>query len=231
MYPFDVKICGLKTPEAIEAAISRGASHVGFVHFARSPRHLAIEPMAALRDLVGSRAETVIVTVDPDDELIERFAATVRPDWLQLHGGETSERVAAIKANVARHGIRVMKALPVAEAADLAAVARYRDIADRILLDSRRPKGSQLPGGNGVAFDWTLLSPGVSGLDPALPVMLSGGLDAANAAEALRVARPAGLDISSGVESAPGVKDVGRIHQFFDALDRFGAPAGKVKSP
>ena len=225
MHAFDVKICGLSTPEAIEAAVSRGASHVGFVHFARSPRHLTIEAMAALRDLVGSGAETVIVTVDPDDALIDRFVSDVRPDWLQLHGKETPGRVAAIKARVAPAGIRIMKALPVAEAGDLDAVARYRDIADRILLDSKRPKGSDLPGGNGVAFDWTLLAPEVSGLDPALPLMLSGGLDAANVGYALRIARPAGLDVSSGVESAPGVKDVRRIHHFFDALDRFGAPA------
>ena len=230
MYPFDVKICGLKTPEAIEAALARGASHVGFVHFPKSPRHLEIEAMAALRDLVASRAETVIVTVDPDDALIDRFLGEVRPDWLQLHGRETPERVAEIKSRVFKDGVRIMKALPVAEAGDLAAVAPYQGIADRILLDSRRPKGSHLPGGNGVAFDWTLLSPHMSGLDPALPIMLSGGLDAANVGYALRIARPAGLDISSGVESAPGVKDIGRIHQFFDALDRFGEPAGKVQA-
>ena len=230
MYPFDIKICGLKTSEAIEAAISRGASHVGFVHFAKSPRHLEIEAMAALRDLVGNRAQTVIVTVDPDDALVDRFVHEVRPDWLQLHGKETPEQAAAIKARVAGNGIRVMKALPVSEATDLGTIVLYRDIADRILLDSRRPKGSHLPGGNGVAFDWTLLAPDSSGLDPALPIMLSGGLDAANVGYALRIARPAGLDVSSGVESAPGVKDIGRIHQFFDALDRFGEPAGKVQS-
>lgn len=228
MYPFDIKICGLSTPEAIGAAIARGASHVGFVHYPKSPRHLAIEAMAGLRDLVGKRAETVIVTVDPNDALVERFAAEVRPDWLQLHGKETPERLAAIRARVAPQGIRVMKALPIAEAADLDAVALYSDIADRILLDSRRPKASHLPGGNGVAFDWTLLAPQTSGLDPALPIMLSGGLDAANVGYALRIARPAGLDVSSGVESAPGVKDIGRIHQFFDALDRFREPAGKA---
>lgn len=212
----DVKICGLSTPETLEAALARGASHVGFVHFEKSPRHLDIAPVADLVRLVSGRAETVIVTVDPDDDLLARFAEEVRPDWLQLHGRETPERVAEVKT---RTGLKVMKALPVAESADLDAVARYRTVADRILLDSRRPKGSNLPGGNGVSFDWTLLRT----LDPDLDYMLSGGIDAENVAEAMRIARPCGIDISSGVESAPGIKDVGRINAFFDALDRIAA--------
>ncbi|ORE93834.1 phosphoribosylanthranilate isomerase [Aurantimonas sp. 22II-16-19i] len=217
----DVKICGLSTPDTLDAALARGASHVGFVHFARSPRHLAVEPMAELVRLVAGRAATVIVTVDPDDALLARFAEEVRPDWLQLHGKEAPERAAEVKA---RTGLKVMKALPVAEAADLGAVAAYRSVADRILLDSRRPKGSNLPGGNGVAFDWRLLD----ALDPDLPYMLSGGIDAENVAEALAIARPSGIDVSSGVESAPGVKDVARIHAFFDAIDRLTA-AGRAR--
>ncbi|WAP70336.1 phosphoribosylanthranilate isomerase [Jiella pelagia] len=215
----DVKICGLSTPETLEAALSRSASHVGFVHFARSPRHLDIEPMADLVRIVAGRAETVIVTVDPDDALIARFAEEVMPDWLQLHGRETPERLAEIKAKT---GLRAMKALPVSEATDLDAVAAYRDVADRILLDSKRPKGSNLPGGNGVSFDWTLLT----ALDPDLAYMLSGGIDAGNVAEALRLARPAGIDVSSGVETAPGIKDVGRINTFFDELDRIASEKG-----
>lgn len=215
----DVKICGLSTPETLEAALSRSASHVGFVHFARSPRHLDIEPMADLVRLVAGRAETVIVTVDPDDALIARFAEEVMPDWLQLHGRETPERLAEIKAKT---GLKAMKALPVSEATDLDAVAAYRDVADRILLDSKRPKGSNLPGGNGVSFDWTLLT----ALDPDLAYMLSGGIDAGNVAEALRLARPAGIDVSSGVETAPGIKDVGRINTFFDELDRIASEKG-----
>ena len=217
----DVKICGLSTFETLDAALARCASHVGFVHFAKSPRHLAIEPMAELARRVAGRADTVIVTVDPDDALLARFAEEIRPDWLQLHGRETPERVAEVKA---RPGLKVMKALPVAEAADLGAVAAYRGVADRILLDSRRPKGSNLPGGNGVAFDWRLLD----ALDPDLPYMLSGGIDAENVAEALAIARPSGIDVSSGVESAPGVKDVARINAFFDAIDRLAA-AGRAR--
>ncbi|MCB8837272.1 phosphoribosylanthranilate isomerase [Aurantimonas sp. VKM B-3413] len=214
----DIKICGLKTPKAIDAVVSRGATHVGFIHFAKSPRHLDIGPMAGLRDLIGTRAEAVVVTVDPDDALIAQLCDEVRPDWLQLHGRETPERVAEIKE---RTGLKVMKALPVSEAADLSAVEAYRPAADRILLDSKRPKGSALPGGNGVSFDWTLLAR----LDPKLSYMLSGGIDADNVAEAVRIARPGGIDISSGVESAPGVKDIVRIHAFFDALDEIAVAA------
>ncbi|MEF2550744.1 phosphoribosylanthranilate isomerase [Aurantimonas sp. A2-1-M11] len=226
MRAFDVKICGLSTPETMAAALERGASHVGFVHFAKSPRHLDIAPMAVLVRQVAGRAETVVVTVDPDDALIERFAREVKPDWLQLHGRETPERVRDIKA---RTGLKVMKALPVATAADLAAVAPYLGVADRILLDSKRPKGSDLPGGNGVSFDWTLLSAAEAGLDPQMGYMLSGGIDADNVADALAIADPSGIDVSSGVESAPGIKDVGRMHRFFDALDRLGEPARKAR--
>ncbi|MBP0616331.1 phosphoribosylanthranilate isomerase [Jiella mangrovi] len=209
----DVKICGLSTPATLRAALERGASHIGFVSFAKSPRHLDTAPMAELARLVAGRAGTVIVTVNPDDDLIARLSEEVRPDWLQLHGKETPQRVAEVKA---RTGLKVMKALPVSDARDLDAIAAYRGVADRILLDSKRPKGSNLPGGNGVSFDWTLLT----ALDPDLSYMLSGGIDAANVAEALAIARPSGIDVSSGVESAPGVKDVGRIHAFFDAIER-----------
>jgi phosphoribosylanthranilate isomerase len=209
----DVKICGLSTAETLEAAIAAGASHVGFVHFPPSPRHLGLAEMAALRARVGGRARVVVVLVDPDDALLDRLAAEVRPDWLQLHGREAPERVAAAKA---RTGLPVMKALSVSAPEDLAALDRYRGVADRLLLDSKRPKGSVLPGGNGVSFDWRILAD----LDPGLDVMLSGGLHAGNVGEALRVARPQGLDASSGLESAPGVKDPARIRAFFDALAR-----------
>ncbi|MBO0661434.1 phosphoribosylanthranilate isomerase [Jiella sp. MQZ9-1] len=219
----DVKICGLSTPETLEAALTRGASHVGFIHFAKSPRHLEIAPMADLVRRVDGRAETVIVSVDPDDALVDRMANEVRPDCLQLHGRETPERVAAVRAAT---GIKVMKALSIAERADLDAVATYRGVADRLLLDSKRPKGSQLPGGNGVSFDWTLLAL----LDPEISYILSGGLDAANVGEALRIAHPAGIDVSSGVESAPGIKDITRIHAFFDALDDIAADTDSRKA-
>jgi phosphoribosylanthranilate isomerase len=209
----DIKICGLKTPEAIHAAVSRGASHVGFIHFDKSPRHLSVAQMAALRPLVAAPARLVVVTVDPDDEAIEAIADWVRPDMIQLHGHETPGRVAEIRAAT---GIPVMKALSIGSAGDLQGIDAYRGIADRILLDAQRPKGSVLPGGNGVAFDWDLLAV----LDAGDEYMLSGGLDAGNIAEALSRAQPSGLDVSSGVESAPGIKDTGLIHGFFDALDK-----------
>ncbi|MEN3791730.1 phosphoribosylanthranilate isomerase [Fulvimarina sp. MAC3] len=215
MSKFDIKICGLSTPETIDAAIARGASHVGFVSFEKSPRHVEIEHMAELARHVGGRAQTVVVTVDPDDAAIDRLVTQVAPDWLQLHGRESPERVLEIKSAT---GLSVMKALPVAEIDDLDRITPYLGVADRMLLDSKRPRGSNLPGGNGVSFDWRLLA----ALDRSIPFMLSGGLDADNVEEAVRVARPSGLDISSGVESAPGIKDIGRIQRFFDALDRIG---------
>ena len=218
----DIKICGLKTAEAIEAAVSRGATHVGFIHFARSPRHLSVAEMAALRPAAGGAA-LVVVLVDPADEVVEAVAATVRPDMLQLHGGETPERVAAVRRLA---GLPVVKALSIGSAADLPAVSAYHGIADRLLLDAKRPAGSALPGGNGVSFDWGLLA----ALDPGLPYMLSGGLDAGNVADALRRVSPAGIDVSSGVESSPGVKDIGLVHRFFDALDRAAAHPDRIAS-
>ncbi|MBC8129806.1 MAG: phosphoribosylanthranilate isomerase [Rhizobiaceae bacterium] len=207
----DIKICGLRTTDAITAATGRGATHVGFIHFEKSPRHLTIAEMAALRPAV-SGADLVVVLVDPDDATVEAIARAVRPDMLQLHGRETPERVAKVRALT---GLPVMKALSIGTAEDLARVASYRGVADRLLLDAKRPKGSELPGGNGVSFDWRLLA----ALDADVTYMLSGGLDALNVLEAVGDIRPAGIDVSSGVETSPGVKDIGLIHGFFDALE------------
>ncbi|MER0239117.1 phosphoribosylanthranilate isomerase [Fulvimarina sp. MAC8] len=215
MTKLDVKICGLSTREAIDASLARGATHIGFVFFEKSPRHVAIEEMAALARHVNGQAQTVVVTVDPDDATVDRLVSEVAPDWVQLHGRESPDRVFELKTAT---GLSIMKALPVADIEDLERISPYLGIADRILLDSKRPKGSNLPGGNGVSFDWRLLA----ALDRSIPFMLSGGLDADNVQEAVRIARPSGLDISSGVESGPGVKDIGRIQRFFDALDRIG---------
>ena len=217
----DIKICGLKTPEAIAAVLARGASHVGFIHFAKSPRHLSVDEMAALRPAVTG-AKLVVITVDADDAVIDDIVAKVRPDMLQLHGRETPARVAAVRA---RTGLPVIKALPIGSPEDVAGVAAYRGVADLLLLDAKKPKGSDLPGGNGVSFDWRLLA----ALDPEVTYMLSGGLDAGNVAAALRQARPAGIDISSGVESAPGTKDISLIQRFFDVLDERLSPG--IASP
>lgn len=207
----DVKICGLKTADAIDAALAGGASHVGFIFFGKSPRAIAPEEAGRLREAARGRAKAVAVTVDADDAFLDRIVEAMRPDMLQLHGQETPARVAEVKA---RYGLPVMKALAISEAADLAAIAPFLGVADRFLFDARPPKDAVLPGGNGVAFDWRLLAT----LDPGVDYMLSGGLDAANVGDALRLAHPPGLDVSSGVESAPGVKDTGLIADFLNAV-------------
>jgi len=210
--PLDIKICGLKTPEAVAAALDGGASHVGFIFFARSPRNVEPDEAGRLRQAARGRAHAVAVTVDADDAFLDRIAAAMAPDMLQLHGSETPARVAEIRA---RHGLPVIKAFSVRGASDLAAIEPYRGIADRFLFDAKPPKGSELPGGNGVPFDWTVLSAVPAGTD----YFLSGGLNAGNIGEALRVAAPPAIDISSGVESAPGVKDPALIEAFFRAVD------------
>ncbi|MGN6449309.1 MAG: phosphoribosylanthranilate isomerase [Brucella intermedia] len=207
----DIKICGLKTPDAVAAALDGGATHIGFIFFPKSPRHITPQKAAGLRDAVRGRALTVAVTVDADDETLDEIVEAVKPDILQLHGHETPERVAFIKA---RYGLPIMKAFSVREASDLAAIAAYQGIADRFLFDAKPPKGSDLPGGNGVSFDWELLA----ALDADIDYMLSGGLNADNIAEALHKTRAPGIDISSGVERAPGEKDVRLIEKFFRAV-------------
>jgi len=207
----DIKICGLKTEAALAAALAGGASHVGFIFFPKSPRNVDPDEAGRLRKVAGGKAEAVAVTVDADDRTLDRIVAAMLPDMLQLHGGESPERVALVKA---RYGLPVMKALSIRTAADLDAVALYRGVADRLMFDAKPPAGSQLPGGNGVSFDWRLLA----GLDAGLDYMLSGGLNAANIDEALRLANPPAIDVSSGVESAPGVKDPALIEGFFRAV-------------
>jgi phosphoribosylanthranilate isomerase len=214
----DIKICGLSTPDTLAAALDGGASHVGFIFFPRSPRNVTPEVAGRLRRAARGRAQAVAVTVDADDELLDAIVASMAPDMLQLHGRETPERVAAVKA---RHGLPVMKALSVSEAGDLARARPFAGVADRLLFDAKPPKGSDLPGGNGVSFDWRVLA----ALDPGLDYMLSGGLSAANVGDALTIARPPGIDVSSGVERAPGIKDPGLIEEFFRAVRAAGHPA------
>jgi phosphoribosylanthranilate isomerase len=207
---FPIKICGLSTPETLEAALAAGAGMIGLNFHPRSPRYVTPQRAAELAALARGRTLVVALVVDYAPEHAAELARIVRPDWMQLHGKETPEQVAAIKAAT---GLPVMKALGVASAADLDPVARYHDVADAILLDAKPPKDAAYPGGHGRPFDWTLLS----SLDPAFRFMLSGGLDPANVADAIRIARPAGVDVSSGVESAPGVKDARKIAEFVRA--------------
>jgi phosphoribosylanthranilate isomerase len=209
--PLDIKLCGLKTDDALAAALAGGASHVGFIFFPKSPRNIEPAEAGRLREAARGRAKAVAVTVNADDAVLDRIVEAISPDMLQLHGSETPERVAAVKA---RYGLPVMKAFSVREAGDLKPIAFYRGVANRFLLDAKPPAGAELPGGNGVPFDWRLLG----GLDAGVDYMLSGGLNAANIGEALRLTNPPGIDISSGVESAPGVKDAALIDGFFGAV-------------
>lgn len=209
-----VKICGLSTEETVDAALAAGADMIGFVFFPKSPRAVTLERAAALAEPVRGRAEIVALTVDMDDAGLAAIVDTLKPDWIQLHGGESAARVAEIRA---RFGIKVMKALGISAAEDLARIPAHAEVADRLLLDAKPPKGAALPGGNGVTFDWRLLD----ALDPGLSYMLSGGLDPDNVAGALALTRPAGIDVSSGVESAPGIKDPDRIRAFIAAIRGF----------
>jgi len=211
-----VKICGLKTPDTLDAALQAGADMVGFVFFPPSPRHLGLEGARVLGEQVGGRAQKVALTVDADDETLGGIVAALHPNMLQLHGKETSERVAVVRS---RFGLPVMKAIPVSSRADLAAVRSYADVCDWLLFDARAPQDATRPGGLGKPFDWNLLA----GLEPGVPFMLSGGLDARNVAEALDIAQASGVDVSSGVERAPGEKDANKIRAFIAAA-RAAAP-------
>jgi phosphoribosylanthranilate isomerase len=205
-----VKICGLSAPEALDVALDAGADMVGFVFFPPSPRNLDFAAARPLGERVRGRAQKVALTVDADDALLDAVVEALRPDLLQLHGQETPQRVEALRR---RFGLPVMKAIAVETKSDLAAVAAYNEVADRLLFDARAPRDATRPGGLGKAFDWHLLEK----IDPGVPFMLSGGLDAGNVAEALRITRAPGVDVSSGVERAPGVKDADKIRAFVRA--------------
>jgi phosphoribosylanthranilate isomerase len=207
----DIKICGLKTEEAVATALESGASHVGFIFFEKSPRHISIEEAARLREAARGKALAVAVTVDADDVTLDAIVTGMKPDILQLHGHETTDRIRELKS---RHGLPVIKALSIREESDLHLIKTYLGAADRFLLDAKPPAGADLPGGNGVAFDWTILT----SLDANVDYMLSGGVNAGNIASALRLARPSGVDVSSGVENAPGEKDPEKIRAFFRAV-------------
>ncbi|KKC31502.1 phosphoribosylanthranilate isomerase [Devosia psychrophila] len=204
--PLIIKICGIKTLEMLDVAIDAGADMVGFMHFVRSPRHVTIERLGTLISEARGRIETCVVLVNPDNSCVAEVAA-LGPDWIQLHGPETPHRVEAIRAVA---GVEIMKVLPIGSADDVTHVASFVDVADRILLDAKPPKGADRPGGLGETFDWELLK----ALDPSIPFMLSGGLTPQTVAEAIKTVRPYGVDVSSGVESAPGVKDKQLIEAF-----------------
>jgi phosphoribosylanthranilate isomerase len=209
----DIKICGLKSDAALAAALAGGATHVGFIFFEKSPRNIDPAEAGRLRQAAFGRAKAVAVSVDASDDTLDEIVAEMAPDMLQFHGRESPARVAELKR---RYGLPVMKAFAIREAADLNATRPYRGVADRFLLDAKPPEDAELPGGNGLPFDWRLLA----GLESGTDYMLSGGLNAANIRDALALAKPPGIDISTGVESAPGVKDPALIEAFFRAVGR-----------
>ena len=205
-----VKICGLSTPATLDVALEAGADMVGFVFFPPSPRHLDLAQARELGARVRGRAGKVALTVDADDATLGNIVETLRPDLLQLHGKESVARIRDIKQTF---GLPVMKAIGVETAADLASLPGYAAVADRILFDARAPEAATRPGGLGMPFDWHLLE----NLALGIPFMLSGGLNAANIEDAVRITRAGGVDVSSGVESAPGVKDADMIREFIRA--------------
>lgn len=208
--PARVKICGLSTPATLEAALKAGADWIGLVHFLRSPRHVDFEQASRLSAQARGRADRVILLVDPDDALVRAAIGAVDPDLIQLHGRESPDRVAAIRALAGRP---VMKAIGVATRADLAPIAAYAGVADRILLDAKPAPDAALPGGNGHRFDWTILE----GAELPDGTMLSGGLDSGTVRDALARTGLGAVDVSSGVESAPGLKDPAKIAAFVAA--------------
>jgi len=207
------KICGLKTPEAVAAALEGGAAFLGFNFFAASPRAIAPDAAARLAAPARGKSRIVAVTVDPDDALLDRLMATLKPDLIQLHGKETPARAAAVAA---RAGAGVIKVIPVSEAADVAAASAYETVAEHLMFDTKPPKDAALPGGTGAAFDWTILK----GRRFARLWFLAGGLDPWNVEEALAVSGAPLADVSSGVERGPGVKDPALISAFLTAVRR-----------
>lgn len=208
------KICGLTTPETLTVAVEAGAAFVGLVAFAKSPRNLAPEAARRLLEQTGlmqdRRAKVVVVTVDPDDALLDALTRHVAPDFIQLHGHETPARAAEVRQ---RTGAGIIKCLPVSGPEDLKPVAGWARVADHLMFDARTPADATLPGGMGLSFDWTLLR----GLDLPRAWFLAGGLNPANVTEAVRLSGAPMVDVSSGVERAPGVKEPALIRAFLEA--------------
>lgn len=208
--PLLIKICGLNAPDALDVALESGADLVGFVFFPPSPRTLGWEAARILGARVRGRAGKVALTVNASDEMLAKIIDALQPDMFQLHGTEPPERVAVVRS---KFGLPVMKMVPIAERSDLSPIRIYAKVADRLIFDARAPEAATRPGGLGKSFDWTLLK----GINPGVPYMLSGGLDVGNVAEAIGVTNAPGVDVSSGVERAPGVKDPDKIRAFIRA--------------
>jgi phosphoribosylanthranilate isomerase len=216
-----VKICGLATEAGLDAALACGADMVGFVFFDKSPRHVSLELAAALSRQTANRACKVLLTVDAGDATLAAAIAALDPGLLQLHGNETPERVASIRA---RFGLPVMKAIAIRDAADLSAVPLFDAVADYLLFDAKPSQSSTRPGGNGESFNWSLLEM----IETKKPWLLAGGLNAANVMDALAQTRARGVDVSSGVESVAGTKDRDKIAAFIAAARRVDAKLGRA---
>jgi phosphoribosylanthranilate isomerase len=215
-----VKICGLRTRQSIDVAVAAGADMIGLVHFDPSPRHLAAADLAGLADHARGRTKVVLLTVDAPDDLLDSLVTRVRPDVLQLHGREAPERIAALKA---RHGLPVIKAFGIGTRSDLETARAGAGVADFLLFDARPPRDATRPGGLGAVFDWSLLAD----LHLPTPFLLSGGLGPTNVGGAVARVRPAGVDVSSGVERAPGEKDDELIRAFVAAARAAGRVSGQ----
>lgn len=212
--PVTAKICGLSTPEAIRAALDGGASHVGFMFFGKSPRDIAPDAAARLAQEVRTRnVKICAVTVDPDDALLDRLTTILQPDFIQLHGKETPSRARQVAE---RTGAGVIKVLSVSDSSDIAAAGAYESVVDHLMFDTKAPQGFDRPGGTGASFDWTLLE----GRRFERPWFLAGGLDPWNVGEAVKLSRAPIVDVSSGVERGPGLKDPALITAFLDAVRR-----------
>lgn len=210
---FPIKICGLNTMQAVEAAVTAGADMLGFVFFSKSPRHVGYHQAAelvAFARRIAPKVEIVALSVDATEVELKAIFNSISPDWMQMHGHETPAHVAFVRG---QYDVAVMKAIGIRDSADIEEAIRYKIVADRLLLDAKPHAGALLPGGNGIPFDHQLIAEKRFGL----PFMLSGGLNVQNIGEAIRLVRPDGIDVSSGVKSAPGVKDAERIHAFVRA--------------
>lgn len=206
----DIKICGLRAPDTMAAALDAGADFVGLVFFEASPRHVDWDEAGRLSAMARGRSRVVALTVNADDAALTTILQAAKPDMLQLHGSESPERVFDVRR---RFAMPVMKAIKVATAEDASLARAYAEAADLILFDARPPKGARLPGGNGVAFDWRVLD----GVKESVSFMLSGGLTPETVVDAIRTTGARAVDVSSGVESRPGVKDAALIRRFIAA--------------
>ena len=210
----EIKICGLSNEAAISTAIDGGAHHIGFIFFEKSPRNVSVEKASKLSRFAGSAINKIAVTVNASDGLFDHIVSQTAPDMLQLHGSETPQRVTELKA---KYKLPVMKAIAVRTIDDLLKSDAYKTSADRLLFDAKAPDGSDIPGGNAIAFDWTLLK----AIGGDVNYMLSGGLNASNISQALRTTGAKAVDVSSGVESSPGIKDIAKIAAFIKTVKEY----------